>query len=289
MLNKTLKRYFQHTFNSQVDTAEPVTGGSINDAACVRLKNGDTWFVKWNRADLSMMFETEAKGLRILDAAGTGLVFPKVAGWETVPDQDLSFLVMEFLQAQSPGYSFYENFGRDLARLHQHTNDTFGLDHDNFIGRLPQDNSPSVDWIHFLVERRMRPQFEMAVDSAQLPATLIQNFERLIDMLPDLLPSEKPGLLHGDLWNGNFLCLSGQQAALVDPAVYYGNREIELSFTKLFGGFDPSFYDAYNEAYPLQPGFEERVDIYNLYPLLVHVNMFGRAYASQVQAVIQDF
>lgn len=289
MLPDSLQNYLITTFDSDIEESWRVSGGSINDAAGVKLKNGETCFVKWNNAMQGNMFETEAKGLNLLEKAKSGLVFPEIYGFQTVPEENITYLVMEFLEPQKPRNTFFERFGRQLARLHANVNDSYGLDHDNYIGRLPQDNSPSVDWITFLTERRLRPQFEMAVDSAQLPATLIQNFERLMDLLPDLLPDEKPALLHGDLWSGNYLCASDDQAALVDPAVYYGNREIELSFTKLFGGFHGSFYDAYKEAMPLQPGFEDRVDIYNLYPLLVHVNMFGRAYASQVQAIIHDF
>ncbi|MEX0773075.1 MAG: fructosamine kinase family protein [Balneolales bacterium] len=289
MLNESLHKYFRSTYKSEINNTSPVSGGSINNAAKVKLKNGEAYFVKWNKESLVHMFETEAKGLELLKKAKTDLVFPKVEDYNVIPEENISFLVMEYLEPKTPVNSFYENFGKQLAQLHENKSDTYGLDHDNFIGRLPQDNSPSVDWISFFIERRLRPQFEMAVDSAQLPATLIQNFERLCELLPDMLPDEKPSLLHGDLWGGNYLCVSDKQAALVDPAVYYGNREIELSFTQLFGGFDDSFYDAYNEAMPLQSNFNERVDIYNLYPLLVHVNMFGRAYASQVQAIIQDF
>ncbi|MEX0779856.1 MAG: fructosamine kinase family protein [Balneolales bacterium] len=289
MLNESLQKYFIDTIKSEVETAEPVSGGSINQAARVKLKNGESYFAKWNKYSLAPMFKTEAKGLELLRNANTDIVFPKVSGFEAIRSENISFLVMEHLEAGSPQKSFYKNFGSQLAQLHKNMDDMYGLDHDNFIGSLPQDNSQSADWLFFLIERRLRPQFEIAVDSALLPATLNQNFERLCEMLPELLPDEKPSLLHGDLWSGNYMCISDKQAALFDPAVYYGNREIELSFTQLFGGFDDSFYDAYNEAMPLQPGFDERVDIYNLYPLLVHVNMFGRAYASQVQAIIQDF
>ncbi|MEX0686223.1 MAG: fructosamine kinase family protein [Balneolales bacterium] len=284
-----LRDHLQVALNSTIETIEPVSGGSINEAARISLKSGEARFVKWNASPTGNMFKTEAKGLETLMMADSDLVFPEIISQGEVPDTDIQFLIMDYFSPHETNGSFFEKFGRELARLHRNGNEVYGLGYDNFIGRLPQDNTPSKDWIDFFIERRIRPQFEIAVDGDQLPYTLNQNFERLLEMLPDLLPEEKPSLLHGDLWSGNYLCVSNDQAALIDPAVYYGNREIELAFTKLFGGFSYEFYAAYQEAFPIQPGFDNRVDIYNLYPLLVHVNMFGRAYASQVQAILNNY
>jgi fructosamine-3-kinase len=143
---------------------------------------------------------------------------------------------------------------------------------------LLQSNEYTANWIDFFIEKRLKAQAGLAFYNGEIPRSLYDKFNDLYNKLPELLPSEKPALLHGDLWSGNVIVGSNGHVSLIDPAVYYGNREAEIAFTKLFGGFSSAFYDAYNEAFPLEKGFEERIDIYNLYPLLVHVNLFGSGY-----------
>jgi fructosamine-3-kinase len=150
-------------------------------------------------------------------------------------------------------------------------------------------NTPKQDFITFFIENRLQPQLEMAVRKHSRMQELLPFFERLFQRLPEIIPAEKPALLHGDLWSGNFLVGPEGRACIIDPAVYYGHRESDLAMSKLFGGFDEDFYGAYNAAFPLAPGWKERTDIFNLYPLLVHVNLFGGGYIQQAAAVVRPF
>jgi len=184
---------------------------------------------------------------------------------------------------------YWTDFGHKLAGLHRCSKENFGLDHDNYIGSLPQSNGSSSTWVEFFINQRLRVQLTLAKNGNNIPSQLLQSFDKLIQKIPDWLPEEKPALLHGDLWSGNVMVGSDGKVCLIDPAVYYGHREIELAFTTLFGGFDQSFYHAYNEEFPLAQGYEDRFDIYNLYPLLVHVNLFGSSYLSGIQTILDRF
>jgi fructosamine-3-kinase len=184
---------------------------------------------------------------------------------------------------------FWENFGTALAALHKNTQDNFGLDEDNYIGSLSQSNRCHSDWTDFFIAERLEPQIALARNNRKISQSHTRQFEKLYKKFPEIFPEEKPALVHGDLWNGNFITGKDGYACLVDPAVHYGNREAELSFTKLFGGFDPGFYQAYQQAFPLEKCFAQRVDIYNLYPLMVHVNLFDGGYAASVESILRKF
>ena len=274
----------------EVIEAQLVSGGNINTSAQVFSSEG-VFFVKWNQFDQSFpekqtMFESEARGLDLLRHTDA-LHIPHVIGYGQ--HQDKSYLILDYIDSGKPGDSYWETLGQSLAVLHSHTQPKFGLDFNNFIGSLPQDNSPTANGLDFFFEHRLLPQAGLALYRELLPKQAYDALFRLRERLPDLIPNERPALLHGDLWSGNVLVNEDGQPALIDPAVYYGFREAELAFTKLFGGFDDRFYDAYHEAFPLQDGFYERVAIYNLYPLLVHVNLFGSGYVSGVERVLKQF
>ncbi len=264
-------------------------GGSINQAARIDLNNGESLFVKWNSAELYDMFVVEERGLSLLSDADSGLKIPAPLRHDKIPEAGLSYLILEYLDEGRSTSETDTKLGEGLAALHQHTSDTYGLDHDNYIGRLPQYNDPHENWIDFLINQRFGPQLKMAMDSGLLDSRDRKSFEALYQRLPDILADEPASLLHGDLWGGNQFATGSGEPAIFDPAVYFGNREIELAFTYLFGGFGRNFYQAYHAAWPLQPGFDERKDIYNLYPLLVHVNLFGSVYAGQVKRIISRF
>ncbi len=200
-----------------------------------------------------------------------------------------AFLILDFVEEGRSTGDFDRRFGRALAGLHRHTAPSYGLDHDNYIGRLPQKNDFRDSWTDFFIDCRLEPQFAMARERGFFGGSARQSLDRLAKRLPDLLPDEPPSLLHGDLWGGNYLCDSDNRPVLIDPAVYYGHREAELAFTTMFGGFGRGFYTGYEEAWPLHPGFRDRCDIYNLYPLLVHVNLFGGMYVSQTEAILSRF
>ncbi len=269
-----------------IERAVPVGGGSINQAHRLDTNEG-RFFVKVNHADHHpVLFEAEADGLRRLAATSTIRVPQVLAHGE---DHDDAFLLLEHIDSGLKDRTFWERFGRELAALHGHTAASFGLDRPNHIGSLDQANTPDADWPTFLVRHRLEPMLKLARDKRKVEPGTVLRFERLFNRLPDLFPLEPPALLHGDLWSGNLLCAAGGSPVLIDPAVYYGHREMDLAMTRLFGGFDEAFHAEYRNAWPLEPGWEERVDLCNLYPLLVHVNLFGGGYVQQVEAVMKRF
>ena len=255
---------------------QPVSGGCINNASKI-ITNCGTFFLKWNKTANDKMFEVEVKGLELIRKRNT-IYIPQLIAY------DNHFLMMEFIEKVSPTHSLWEEFGRNLSELHKVSNINFGLDHDNFIGSLLQKNNQQPNWIDFFINQRIIPQLSIGNFSSELT----RGFDKLFLKIEDLFPNEPSSFLHGDLWNGNFIFLKNK-AVLFDPAVYFGSREMDIAMSKLFGGFNDQFYSSYNENYPLSEGWQERMDICNLYPLLVHVNLFGGGYCSQVKTILNRF
>ncbi len=272
----------------EVIEAQLVSGGNINTAAQVFSSEG-VFLVKWNlfgQHEKQVMFETEAKGLDLLRQTDS-LAIPQVIGYGQYGEK--SYLILEYIDPGKPEKAYWEELGQSLAFLHSHTQPKFGLHFDNFIGSLPQNNTLTANGYDFYFEHRLLPQAGLALYNGLLSKKSYDALFRLRARLPDLIPHERPALLHGDLWSGNVLVNEQNKPVLIDPAVYYGFREAELAFTKLFAGFDDRFYSAYEESFPLENGFEERVALYNLYPLLVHVNLFGSGYVSGVERILKPF
>lgn len=271
---------------AEVERATPVGGGSINDCYRIDCAAG-RFFLKVNVADrFPSLFEAEADGLRRLGANG-GASVPQVVAYGE--DHDDAFLLLEWIdpgQATAAGWAV---LGQGLATLHRASNARFGLERDNYIGTLKQSNTPRDTWTAFLVDCRLEPLARMARDRKRLDMADGFRFERLYGRLDSLFPVEPPALLHGDLWSGNRLFSARGEPVLIDPAVYYGHREMDLAMARLFGGFDALFFEAYNEAFPLLAGWEERVPLAQLYPLLVHALLFGGAYANQVRDVLRRY
>ena len=157
------------------------------------------------------------------------------------------------------------------------------------MGSLPQANTFHSDWSSFFIEERLEPQLVAARDSGYFSSHDDERFQRLFKSFPSICPAEKPSLVHGDLWSGNYIVSDEGRACLIDPAVYYGHREVDIAMTTLFGGFDPEFYSSYDEAFPMEKGWEDRLEIYNLYPLLVHLNLFGAGYLGSIERIIRRF
>lgn len=262
------------------------SGGCINNTYSIESSHGK-FFLKLN--DLKSypgMFEAEKKGLQFLRNASPCFI-PKVFSSGSI--NTLSYLLIEYIPRGNITSSFWVVFGESLAKLHRNTNELYGLDHDNYIGSLPQSNKQHKSWTEFFILERLEPQLKLAKDERKISSDLSAQFKRLFNRLENIFPLEKPALLHGDLWSGNFMCTSEGKPCIFDPAVYYGHREIEIAMTKLFGDFDKEFYEAYISQYPLEKGWEERLDICNLYPLMVHVNLFGGGYLSQVANILRKF
>lgn len=288
-MNSGLKEHLQQVIRQKIDSFHPVFGGDINQAALVTFTDESQYFVKYNSNSNRDMFEKEAFGLKLLKRDSINIHIPEVIDYGYLEEIHTGYLLMEYISTGRENADFFERFGRELATLHKITNQQYGLDHDNYIGRLPQSNQQHDNWLDFFIQERIEPQLKMAQDSHRLPQSISQKFENLYAKLPDIFPDEPASLLHGDLWSGNYLCSNKQEVVLIDPAVYFGHREMELAFTQLFGGFGSRFYDAYHETFPLQPGFRARKDIYNLYPLLVHTNLFGGGYAGSVTGIISQY
>lgn len=281
MIPESIKLAIESELDITINSAVSLNGGDINQAAKVETNSGDRFFLKWNDSAPKDMFEAEAKGLELLDSALTDLVIPEIY---LISD---NFLLLEYIEESNTGSSF--DFGVQIAKIHERTNELFGLDHSNYIGRLPQQNKYHADWLEFFIRERIEPQVKLAIDSGKLGAKYHSIFERAFNYTYVVFLDEPPSLLHGDLWTGNYMFTSNGKASIYDPAVYFGHREMDLAMTKLFGGFDQDFYNGYNEECPLKKGFEERFKLCNLYPILVHANLFGGSYVVQAEAILKRF
>jgi len=281
-MQQKLKDALRGALGSEVMRVSTLTGGDINDAYRVSLANGADVFVKSNTRAPAGMFQAEARGLRWLDEA-RALRIPEVI---EVGEVEPRFLVLEYLPSARPRANFDVELGRGLAKLHQASAEHFGFDSDNFIGSLPQANASRPSWVEFYTEQRLRPQVRRAVDQGRAPSAWGRRFDALFRALPDFVPEEPPQRLHGDLWGGNLHVGPDGEPCLIDPAVYAGHREVDLAMMRLFGGFSAGVFDAYAEAFPLLAGASQRVKLYQLYPLLVHVNLFGGGYVGSVEAAL---
>lgn len=267
----------------------PVGGGCISDSWRLETADGPI-FLKHHASAPARMFAAEAEGLGALRAAaGNALSVPAVVAIDEEGDT-AAWIALEWLEPGPRGPGFGERLGRGLAALHRaDAAGGWGWARPNYIATLPQENAPSPTWGEFWRDRRILPQLRLAAAAGRDTGPR-REWDRLIDALPDLLSEAEgdgPSLLHGDLWSGNVLSASGDPA-IVDPAVYHGHREVDLAMADLFGGFDARFHAAYARAWPLRPGYREvRRGIYQLYYLLVHVNLFGGGYSERTVATLR--
>ncbi|HSR52521.1 MAG TPA: fructosamine kinase family protein [Acidobacteriota bacterium] len=269
-----------------------VGGGCINSARRIELEDGRQFFLKSNSDPLPGMFEREAEGLKALGEAAQELRVPEVVAVGGGEKGVAHFIVMEYIATGHPAGDFFRRLGRGLARLHEDSAaERFGFEHDNYIGSTPQPNGWTDDWVHFFRDKRLRHQLELAGEKGHADSQMRRLGERLLDRLGDYIdqPEEAPCLLHGDLWSGNYLCDDLGRPVLIDPAAYYGRGEADLAMTRLFGGFDSGFYAAYHEIRPKQDGHQARNDIYQLYHLLNHLNLFGTSYLSGCLRVLRRY
>lgn len=273
----------------EVRRAGPVGGGCIGEAWRVEAAAG-VFFLKAGRGAVAATFGPEAAGLAALRAAGSPLVVPEVHAVGEERGAVPGFLLTAWIEQGPKPAGFWEAFGAGLAALHRHTADRYGFGTDNFIGRLPQFNGWMSSWPDFFRDRRLGPQVQRAREAGRWRSSWNRPYETLLARLDELLPETPPAsILHGDLWSGNFLATAEGPAALIDPAVYHGHRETDLALTELFGGFDAPFYAAYRAAWPLEGGYDERREVYNLYHLLNHLNHFGSSYAGAVARTLDRF
>lgn len=273
--------------DTPVETLEPVAGGDINRAHRARLADGRVVFVKHRAGAPAGTFTDEADGLSWLAAAGAPRVPEVLAVGE---EREPRFLALEWVERGGRGPGHDEALGRGLAALHRAGAPGFGWERDNWIGSLRQKNDPLPSWPSFYAERRLGPLARAARDRGLLDAGHTRALARLEDRLEDLAgPPEPPARLHGDLWSGNALTDADGMPVLIDPAVYGGHREVDLAMMHLFGGFSAATFAAYGEAFPLAAGHAERVGLWQLSPLLVHILLFGRSYVDRLERVLRHY
>ena len=270
-----------------------ISGGDINEAYRLTLSDGNTLFMKTNRLENASFFTAEAAGLAAL-ASTHAIGLPKILGTGIDTDGGFSFLLLEMIRGAARVRDYWEILGQELASLHKYDpseysgTGKYGFHSDNYIGMSAQKNTPCDSWVEFFRSNRLEPQFKRA--GGYFSPEDLKRIHSLLDGLDRLLiEPEYPSLLHGDLWGGNVMTGNDGKAWLIDPAVYVGHREVDIAMTELFGGFSQSFYASYQESAPLEPGYQDRLELYNLYQLLNHLNMFGGSYLSSVLSTVRAF
>jgi protein-ribulosamine 3-kinase len=299
MLISSIQSYLNHLLFKKLDRQissiqfNSVGGGSINETYQVRINNNIKFFLKLNSATrYPGLFEKEKKGLEFLSKRKI-IPVPSVIACEVIDNHQV--LLLEWVEGGIRGEQFWKQFGEKLAILHRQTwtnengQTLFGFSEDNYMGALPQLNDQLENWIEFFIHRRLQPQIKMAEEKQLLGPKQLSAFEKLFTKLPGIFNIEDSALLHGDLWAGNFMCNENSELVLIDPAVYFGHRSMDLAMTTLFGGFDKFFYESYNYHFPLPSNYHDQWEICNLYPLLIHLNLFGLGYLSQVKNTLQKF
>lgn len=289
MLAASVYNYLSSFFNQSIQQKNIsfVGGGSIHQTFQLSLPGNKTFFCKINSATkFPHLFEQEKSSLEVLAATQT-ITTPKVIDCVVVEDHQL--LILEWIRSGAKTKMFWSRFGEQLAALHSVTTEHYGYNEDNYMGSVPQVNTKTKEWIDFFFQHRIRPLLKYCLEKDLLSNRHMDYFEKLFPRLPKIFPPEKPALLHGDLWSGNYMCNQNEKAVLIDPAVYYGHRSADLGMTTLFGGFDQRFYEAYHYRYPLPVNYEEQWEVCNLYPLLIHLRLFGRSYLFQMEAILKKY
>lgn len=310
----SLARALVELFGSSVKIVQTdrVSGGDINKAYGLSLNTGDKIFMKANAKNNAAFFTAEAAGLTAIKSTGA-ISTPEIlcTGTDDGEDVGYSFLLLKFIKSGGKKADYWETLGTELAAMHKaDTSDfikrsggrddkstdksnapadgRFGFFQDNFVGARAQKNTPYSSWIDFFRDYRLAPQFRDA--DSYFSSEDRKKITKLLDNLDHfLIEPDYPSLLHGDLWSGNVMCGPDGKAMLIDPACYVGNREADIAMTELFGGFPGEFYEAYKKAAPLEPGYEERRDLYNLYQLLNHLNIFGSGYLGPVLSIVSEY
>jgi protein-ribulosamine 3-kinase len=272
--------------NDRIVKRSVVGGGCISKAERLIMKSGHSFFLK--SGNPGKLFFCEANGLEELNKPAE-IRIPKVH----LVGED--YILLENISSGIAGKNFFQSFGQQFAGLHRFHGENFGFYEDNFIGSSPQINKTnekeSKNWTEFFLNKRLLFQLHLAEKNGYVTDKLRKGFHLLENSIESILSGceEKPSLLHGDLWSGNFLCDESGNPVLIDPAVYYGHREADLAMTRLFGGFPQEFYDAYNEEYPLKEGASYRQNLYMLYHVMNHLNLFGRSYYPQAERLLWGY
>jgi len=263
---------------------EHIGGGSINNTLKVKLQD-KYCFCKVNSAKhFPLLFEKEQNGLEALRKLSL-IKVPEV--YDCFIENDLQVLVLEWFNPGPRTPQFWKRFGEQLAGLHSVHSDQFGWTENNYMGSVDQLNDWHSSWPEFFWNQRLQPLIDKCLKANLLSSKNIQQFERLYKYLPEIFPPVQPSFVHGDLWSGNFLCTTNEEPVLIDPAVYFGHPSVDIGMTTLFGGFDPIFYEAYNYMLPFPSNYQQQWEICNLYPLLIHLYLFGSSYLSSIESILK--
>ncbi len=287
-LSNKLKSMIGERLGVSIIKEDSISGGCISNAYKIKTEDGKIFFLKINDNSPPNMFETEAHGLSELQKAGA----IKVPGAKIFSE---NFIVTEFIETGKKAGNFFQDFGRNFAELHNFKGESFGFYEDNYIGSNPQknlaDDNESKNWTEFYFNKRLLFQLILCEKNGCSTSELKKYFNQIENKIDDILKGseEEPSLLHGDLWSGNYMVDENGNACIIDPAVYYGHREADLAMTKLFGGYPEEFYKSYNENYQLKDGWEYRENIYKLYHVLNHLNLFGRSYYAQAVSMMRYY
>jgi len=280
-----LKEIIENELSESIIKIAPLSGGDINEVFKITTQN-NTYVLKINSLSIHpKMFVKEKLGLQSISLTGANT--PDLI--KIFSNSQNQFLILEYIEEESTTKSFWKNFATSLVKLHKTSNKSFGLKYDNYIGSLSQNNAQKRTWEQFFIENRINPLVKQAFDKNLLNKNHLSSFESLFKKLNEILPTEPPSLVHGDLWSGNLLKGKGQTPVFIDPAIYYGNREMDIAMTQMFGGFDKDYINYYNEWFPLESGWQQRIEIHNLYPCLVHLILFGSSYLRGIEKVIKKF
>ncbi len=285
-MTSKLQNHLSELFQTKIKTIRSLSGGSISSAYLVET-SFQKYFLKVNsKPDAIAMFSAEKQGLEAITQTKT-IATPKV--FRSEKWENGGFLLMEFIQAKRPNSTDFQRLGEQLAKLHQNTNSEFGWENSNFIGSLLQSNQKQTDWTTFYLEERIFPQLELAQNQGLMTDKDFPDRSKMYSICQELFQNTKPSLLHGDLWNGNFVIAENGTPYLIDPAVYFGDVEVDIAMSKLFGGFGEDFYQAYRQVFPVDKYKFQKLDLYQLYYLLVHLNLFGSSYYASCRSILQKY
>jgi len=272
--------------SEDIKEIQSISGGDISMAYKLYTSKNN-YFLKLNSSKNALdLFLSEKIGLDAIAKTNTIRV-PEVFYCDNIENE--AFILMQYIEVKTPSSKDYEELGHQLAALHKVSNDEFGFEQDNFIGNLPQSNTYHNHWATFYIEERILPQLELAQSKQLLSTKDIPDKEKMYEVCKELFQDITPSLLHGDLWSGNYLIATDSTPFLIDPAVYYGHHEVDIAMSKLFGGFSRSFYDAYQAHFPFTNETDARIDVYQLYYLLVHLNLFGTSYLGSVRNILNNY
>ena len=286
MVPDTLKSYLSYRLQIDNLRIQPIGGGCIND--CYRISNSQrSYFCKINSATkFPHLFQREAEGLQLL-ATQNIIRTPSIIDYFTY--NGFQVLLLEWITPGEKTSSFWTLLGEKLAHLHRTFGTSYGLEMDNYMGSIIQQNNYTDQWDDFFIKNRLQPLLDKSIQLNLVMADFEKKIKNIFPRISETFTKEPPALLHGDLWNGNLMADSNSNPVLIDPAVYYGHLSVDLGMTNLFGGFDKRFYDSYNYHYPLPSNHKEQWMLANLYPLFIHLILFGKSYLPQIENIVNEF